>query len=154
MAINGALLYESSSGYFLVHVKSRELISAELTFPENWLPLSNLDLLLRPIDWSTYSIYRKASSKPDLAFGSAVEILKKSLAKVQLHYYPLADEMVANSCVESEIMCSNIGVQFIEAHADIELSGLKLQDPDATVQGKLVPLKGQGFLSVQGFKRT
>ncbi|KAF3786316.1 Rosmarinate synthase [Nymphaea thermarum] len=106
------------------------LVTAELPFPEIWLPLSNLDLLLPPIDCSIYSIYRKPSSKSDLSFGSAVEILKKSLAKVLVHYYPLAGEMVANS-------------------SDIEISGLKLHDPDTTVQGKLVPPKGRGVLSVQ-----
>ncbi|KAF3786318.1 hypothetical protein EJ110_NYTH25666 [Nymphaea thermarum] len=82
MATNVSPLYESSTGYFSVHVKSRELVTAELPFPEIWLPLSNLDLLLPPIDCSIYSIYRKPSSKPDLSFGSAVEILKKSPAKV------------------------------------------------------------------------
>ncbi|KAF3786321.1 hypothetical protein EJ110_NYTH25670 [Nymphaea thermarum] len=84
----------------------------------------------------------KPSSKPDLSFGSAVEILL-------VHYYPLAGEIVANSSGEPEILCNNTGVEFIEAYADIELSGLKLHDPDATVQGKLVPPKGRGVLSVQ-----
>ncbi|XP_031504291.1 coniferyl alcohol acyltransferase-like [Nymphaea colorata] len=149
MATNGSLRYESSTGYFSVHVKSRELVTAELPFPEIWLPLSNLDLLFPPMDCSIYSIYRKPSSKPDLSFGSAVEILKKSLAKVLVHYYPLAGEMVANSSGEPEILCNNMGVEFIEAHAEIEISGLKLHDPDATVQGKLVPSKGRGVLSVQ-----
>ncbi|KAF3774606.1 Z-3-hexen-1-ol acetyltransferase [Nymphaea thermarum] len=149
MATNGSLLYESSTGYFSVHVKSRELVTAELPFPEIWLPLSNLDLLLPPMDCSIYSIYRKPSSKPDLSFGSAVEILKKSLAKVLVHYYPLAGEMVANSSGEPEILCNNRGVEFIEAHADIDISGHKLHDPDGTVQGKLVPPKGRGVMSVQ-----
>ncbi|KAF3786314.1 Shikimate O-hydroxycinnamoyltransferase [Nymphaea thermarum] len=154
MAINGSLLYELSTGYFSVQVKNRELITAELPFPEIWLPLSNLDLLLPPIDCSIYFIYRKPSGKPDLSFGSAVEILKKSLAKVLVHYYPLAGEMVANSSGEPEILCSNMGVDFIEAHANIEISGLKLHDPDATVQGKLIPPKGRGVVSVQVTKFT
>ncbi|KAF3788813.1 Shikimate O-hydroxycinnamoyltransferase [Nymphaea thermarum] len=144
MAINGFLLYESSTGYFSVHVKSRELITAELPFPEIWLPLSNIDLLLPPIDCIIYSIYRKPSSKPDLSFGSAVEILKKCLAKVLVHYYPLAGEMVTNSSCEPEILCNNMGIEFIEAHADIELRGVKLHDPDTTVQGKRVPPTGRG----------
>ncbi|XP_031503796.1 coniferyl alcohol acyltransferase-like [Nymphaea colorata] len=149
MAINGCLMSESNTGYFSVLVKSREVITAELPLPEIWLPLSNLDLLLPPIDASIYFIYRKPSSKPDLSFGSAVEILKKSLAKVLVHYYPLAGEMIANSNGEPELLCNNTGVEFIEAHADIELNGLKLHDPDATVQGKLVPAKARGVLCVQ-----
>ncbi|CAN6444863.1 unnamed protein product [Victoria cruziana] len=140
---------ESSTGYFSVHVKSREVITAELPLPVIWLPLSNLDLLLPPIDASIYFIYRKPSSKPDLSFGSTVEILKKSLAKVLVHYYPLAGEMVANSNGEPELLCNNTGVEFIEGHADAQLNGLKLHDPDATVQGKLVPPKARGVLCVQ-----
>ncbi|KAF3786320.1 hypothetical protein EJ110_NYTH25668 [Nymphaea thermarum] len=149
MATSGSLLYESSTGYFSFHVKSRELVTAELPLPETRLPLSNLDLLLPPIDVTVYSIYRKPSSNPDLSFGSAVEILKKSLAKVLVHYHPLAGEMVTNSSGEPEILCNNMGIEFIEAHADVELSGLKLHDPDTTLQGKLVPPKGRGVFSVQ-----
>ncbi|CAN6444836.1 unnamed protein product [Victoria cruziana] len=149
MAINGFLTSGSRSGYFSVHVKSREVITPELPFPEFWLPLSNLDLLLPPIDASIYFIYRKPSSKPDLSFASAIEILKVSLARVLVHYYPLAGEMLANYSGEPELLCTNTGVEFIEAHADIELSDLKLHDPDETVQTKLLPPKARGVISIQ-----
>ncbi|KAJ4963337.1 hypothetical protein NE237_023276 [Protea cynaroides] len=80
---------------------------------------------------------------------SMVNVLKKSLAQTLLSYYLFAGELVPNSAGEPELLCNNRGVDFIEAYADVDLCHINLHNPDCTVEGKLVPKKKAGVLSVQ-----
>ncbi|KAK3206636.1 hypothetical protein Dsin_020682 [Dipteronia sinensis] len=68
-----------------------------------------------------------------------VGALKMAMAQALVSYYALAGEVVPNSVGEPEILCNNRGVDFIEAHADVELKHLNLYNPDDTFEGKLVP---------------
>ncbi|XP_076903990.1 coniferyl alcohol acyltransferase-like [Bidens hawaiensis] len=131
---------------YRVTVKGREVISAALKpANEHWLPLSNLDLLLPPIEVGTYFCYKKKNMSPEVV----VDILKKSLAGVLSTFYPLAGEIVQNSHGEPEVLCNNSGVEFVHAHADVELKDLDFYHPDLSVKRKLVPKINRGLLSIQ-----
>ncbi|KAL2495202.1 HXXXD-type acyl-transferase family protein [Forsythia ovata] len=65
------------------------------------------------------------------------------------HTMHLAGELVKNDAGEPELLCNNRGVDFVEALADVELKDLDFYNPDATVEGKLVPKRKQGPLAVQ-----
>ncbi|PWA47204.1 Chloramphenicol acetyltransferase-like domain-containing protein [Artemisia annua] len=115
---------------------------------EYWLPQSNLDLLLPPLDVGVFFCYKK---KDDVSMSSetVVNTLKKSLAGVLSTFYPLAGEIVSNCLGEPEVLCNNNGVEFVHAHADVELKAIDFHRPDETVKGKLVPRINRGLLAVQ-----
>lgn len=141
-------LYEEDTQLdYKVTVKGKEVISAAST-PANhhWLPLTNLDLLLPPIEAGVFFCYKqKTNMSPD----TVVNTIKKSLARVLSTFYPLAGEIVQNSLGEPEVVCNNSGVEFVHAHADVELKELDLYHPDHSLRGKLVPQIHKGLLSVQ-----
>ncbi|KAK4743063.1 hypothetical protein SAY87_001064 [Trapa incisa] len=142
----------------MVKVTKRETVKAVMPLQEYWLPHSNLDLLLPPLDVSVFFCYTKTvvNPNPDGAmvgapptFASMIEALKSSLAQVLVSYYAFAGEVVMNSVSEPETLCNNSGVDFVEAAASFQLRFLDLYDPDESVQGKLLPTKRRGVLAVQ-----
>ena len=128
----------------LSSVKHKGIIAAALPVQDHWLPMSNLDLLLPPIDVGVFFCYKKA-----LPFDESLNIVKKSLAQALALFYPFAGEVVQNILGEPELLCNNRGVDFIHAYADIELKNIDLYNPDDSVEGTLVPVKKQGVLTVQ-----
>ncbi|GAV69968.1 Transferase domain-containing protein, partial [Cephalotus follicularis] len=138
-------------------------MAAVLPLQEHWLPLSNLDLLLPPVNVSVFFCYKKPNScdnnKSKTPFGSMTSVLKKSMAQTLVSYYAFAGEIVANLVGEPEVVCNNPqyfikyfqhrGVDFVEAYADVELEELNLYNPDDSIEGKLVPEKIHGVLAVQ-----
>lgn len=145
-------------GTFSVTVLKKEVVTPVLPLQEHWLPFSNLDLLLPPLDVGVFFCYKKpitkeptSSSEENIGtdFGSRIDVLKKALAQVLVSYYAFAGEVVANSAGEPELLCNNRGVEFEEALADIELKDLNLYNPDESIEGKLVPRKKDGVLAVQ-----
>ncbi|XP_071701464.1 coniferyl alcohol acyltransferase-like [Rutidosis leptorrhynchoides] len=133
-----------SCGTFSVCVKKRDIIAAALPVQDHWLPMSNLDLLLPPLDVGVFLCYKKS-----LPIDQSVNVVKKSLAQALALYYPFAGEVVQNSLGEPEVLCNNRGVDFILAHADMELKNIDLYNPDESVERKLVPIKKQGVVTVQ-----
>ncbi|KAJ0575908.1 putative alcohol O-acetyltransferase [Helianthus annuus] len=129
---------------FSVSVKKRDIIAAALPVQDHWLPMSNLDLLLPPLDVGVFFCYKNS-----LPLDESVAVVKKSLAQALAQFYPLAGEVVQNNLGEPELLCNNRGVDFIHAHADMELKNIDLHHPDESVERKLVPLKKQGVLVVQ-----
>jgi hypothetical protein len=112
-----------------------------LPLQEHLLPLSNLDLLLPPLDVSVFFCY--------LDPAPTAAALKEALAKTLVAYYPLAGEVVVNGDGEPELLCSNRGVDFIEATAGCAvLRDLRLGLVDEGVE-RLVPTKKAGVMSVQ-----
>jgi hypothetical protein len=132
---------------FIVSVRKREVVAAVLPLQEHWLPLSNLDLLLPPLDVGVFFCYKKPTN--NLTFESMAGVLKNALAQVLLSHYAFAAEVVPNSLGEPELLCNNRGVDFVEAFADVDLKGLNLYNPDDTIEAKLVPRKKHGVLAVQ-----
>ncbi|EOY26190.1 HXXXD-type acyl-transferase family protein, putative [Theobroma cacao] len=135
---------------YTVTVSKKEVVAAVLPLQEHWLPFSNLDLLLPAVDVGVFFCYKKAVGVGDaMSFGSMVSVLKKAMAQALVSYYAFASEVVPNTVGEPELVCNNRGVDFIEAYADVELRNLDLHNPDESIEGKLVPKKKQGVLSVQ-----
>ncbi|KDP35222.1 hypothetical protein JCGZ_09381 [Jatropha curcas] len=137
---------KGDDGYFTVTVTKKEVVAAVLPVQEHWLPLSNLDLLLPPLDVGVFLCYKKPETA---SFGSMVSVLKKAMAQVLVSYYGFGGEVVSNPLGESELLCNNRGVDFFEGFADIELKDLDLYNPDHSVEGKLVPKKKDGVLAIQ-----
>ncbi|KAF8389442.1 hypothetical protein HHK36_026137 [Tetracentron sinense] len=131
---------------FAVTINRKELVASLFPLQEHWQPLSNLDLIVPPTDVSVYFCYRKSTK---FTFASVVNVLKTAMAKALASYYAFAGEVVLNPRGEPELLCNNRGVDFFEAYADVKLQDLDLYNPDACVNGKLVPEKKDGVLSVQ-----
>ncbi|KAL4564398.1 hypothetical protein LXL04_028462 [Taraxacum kok-saghyz] len=134
---------------YQVKVKESEFISAtHAPNHEFWMPLSNLDLLLPPLAAEGFFCYQK-KDETAMSMEMVVKTLKESLAGVLSIYYPLAGEIVPNRHGEPEVLCNNNGVEFVQAHADVDLKSLDLHHPDESVKGKLVPKLNRGVFSVQ-----
>ncbi|KAL5747051.1 hypothetical protein ACOSP7_024054 [Xanthoceras sorbifolium] len=140
-----------AEGEFTVSVSKKEVVAAMLPLQEHWLPLSNLDLLLPPVDVGVFFCYQNTTSH---GFGTMVGALKMAMAQALVSYYALAGEVVTNSVGEPELLCNNRGVEFFEAYANVELRDLNLYNPDDTIEGKLVPKKKNGVLAVQATELT
>ncbi|GAB4827037.1 hypothetical protein Ancab_033918 [Ancistrocladus abbreviatus] len=141
---------------FTVTVARKEVVAATMPAVEHWLPLSNLDLLMPPLDASMFYCYKKPDdvvhdqeAELSKTFAHKVGILKEALAKVLVPFYVLGGEIVCSAAGEPELLCNNHGVEFTEAYADVRLCELNLYDPDDSIGGKLVPGRTQGVLSVQ-----
>lgn len=131
---------------FKVQVNKTDAVAAVLPLQDHWLPLSNLDLLLPPVDVAVFFCYSAAGSP----FDRTLAVLKKALAQTLVSYYPFAGRLVKNAAGEPEIFCNNSGVDFVEAAADVDLRDLDLHNPDDSVEGKLVPArKHASILAVQ-----
>ncbi|CAH1449477.1 unnamed protein product [Lactuca virosa] len=134
---------------YQVTVKDIEVISAaQAPTHELWLPLTNLDLLLPPLAAGVFFCYKK-NDDTATSTETVVKTLKKSLGIVLSTFYPLAGEILPNRLGEPEVLCNNYGVEFVHAHADVDLQTLDLHHPDETVKGKLVPKINRGVISVQ-----
>ncbi|KAL8507504.1 hypothetical protein ACS0TY_018155 [Phlomoides rotata] len=132
---------------FEVKVNKTEVVAAVLPMQDHWLPLSNLDLLLPPVDVGVFFCY--TYNPVELSFGHIVGVLKKALAQTLVTYYAFAGELVRNKAGEPELLCNNGGVDFLEAFADVQMEDLNLYNPDESVEGKLVPARNRGVLAVQ-----
>ncbi|KAI3709041.1 hypothetical protein L2E82_38752 [Cichorium intybus] len=140
---------DADSFDYQVTVKGREVISAAATIGNNhWLPLTNLDLLLPRVEAGVFFCYKKKDNT-HMSPETVVKTIKSSLAGVLSTFYPLAGELVQNCQGEPEVLCNNNGVEFVHAHADIELKDLDFFHPDESVGGKLVPKINRGVLAVQ-----
>lgn len=135
------------SGGFPVTIKRREVVTAVLPVQEHWLPMSNLDLLLPPLDFGIFLCYKNTEKASP---ANMVAELKKSLSQVLVSFSPLAGEIAANGHGEPEILCNNRGVDFSHAYAEVDLKHVDFHRPDLSVHGKLVPAKMHGrLLAVQ-----
>ncbi|CAK9171035.1 unnamed protein product [Ilex paraguariensis] len=132
---------------FSVIIKKREVVAAVLPTQEHWLPMSNLDLLLPPLDFGVFFCYKKRTDQEQ--FENMVNTIKKALSQALVSFYALAGEVVHNRLGEPELLCNNRGVDFALAYADVELKDLDLYHLDDSVDGKLVPIKNHGVLTVQ-----
>ncbi|XP_008228085.1 PREDICTED: shikimate O-hydroxycinnamoyltransferase-like [Prunus mume] len=131
-------------GEFKVTVSKQEVVAAAFCpLQDHCLPLSNLDLLLPPVDVGVFFCYK---NEQRMSFWSMVGVLRKAMAQALVTFYAFSGEVMQNSVGEPEIMCNNRGVDFFEAFADVELKDLNLDDPD---ESKLVPKKKRGVLAVQ-----
>ena len=133
----------TTDGAGAVKITAVTTVAPALPVQEHRLPLSNLDLILPPIDVGVFFCYAAPG-------GSAAAVLKAALAKALVAYYPLAGEVVANAAGEPELLCSGRGVDVAEASAGggAVMRDLRLGRPDESVE-HLVPKKKAGVMSVQ-----
>nr|AHA90803.1 cinnamyl alcohol acyltransferase 2 [Larrea tridentata] len=137
---------------FKMCVSKKEVVTPVLPMQEQWLPLSNLDLLLPPVNVGLFFCYRNPNSAltgKKLTLANMVSSLKRALAQALVSYYAFAGELVLNSVGEPMLLCNEKGVDFTEAFADVELQELSLYNPDESIEGKLVPERKHGVLAVQ-----
>lgn len=123
---------------FSVIVKENEVVRASLPLEQQWLPLSNLDLLLPPLEFNVFLCYTKP---PQCNAPWMTRTLKRSLAQTLVLFYPLSGEVVKSSAGEPVLLCNNRGVDFLEAFADVELREMDFYNTDTTIEEKLMPKK-------------
>ncbi|KAD7116745.1 hypothetical protein E3N88_04013 [Mikania micrantha] len=134
---------------FLVNVVKNEVVHADQPWTHHWLPFTNFDLLVPPLDVGSIFFYKKPSH--GVSFSAIVDTLKASLSRTLTLYPPMAGVIAWNEDAgENQIHCNNGGVCFIEAVADAELKELNFYNPDECVEGKLMPKKlVHGVLVIQ-----
>ncbi|KAJ9563877.1 hypothetical protein OSB04_009037 [Centaurea solstitialis] len=134
---------------FSVEVIENVVVGANEPWDDHWLPFTNLDLLVPPFDVGSFFCYNKPSSH-ETSFSTMINTLKASLSRALALYYPLASHIAWNAAAgENQIHCNNQGVDFTHAVADVQLNELNLYNPDESVEGKLIPKRLRGVLSVQ-----
>jgi len=95
--------------------------------------LSNLDQNIAVIVQTVYC-FRGAGDG-----SSASVVLRESLAKVLVHYYPLAGRLTISGEGKLAVDCTGEGAVFVEAVADCAMADIgDVTEPDPSVLGKLV----------------
>ncbi|KAL6006493.1 histone H3.1 [Asimina triloba] len=96
--------------------------------------LSNLDQNIAVIVQTVYCF--KADGKGN---ETATEVIKNALAKVLVHYYPLAGRLTISSEGKLIINCTAEGAVFVQAKANCSMDAIgDIAKPDPTMLGKLV----------------
>ncbi|XP_062230121.1 omega-hydroxypalmitate O-feruloyl transferase-like [Phragmites australis] len=94
--------------------------------------LSNLDQNIAVIVQTVYCFRADDGS-------SACDVLRESLAKVLVPYYPLAGRLTISGEGKLVVDCTGEGAVFVEAEADCAMADIgDVTEPDPTVLGKLV----------------
>lgn len=127
---------ENGINVFELSVNQREpslVVPAEET--ENGLYfLSNLD---QNIAVTVQTIYCFKSE--DKGNENAAEVIRNALAKVLVHYYPLAGRLTISSEGKLIVNCTGEGAVFVEADADCNMEEIgDIAKPDPLTLGKLV----------------
>lgn len=102
--------------------------------PKGLYFLSNLDQNIAVIVQTIYCF--KAEEKGN---ERAAEVIKDALAKVLVHYYPLAGRLTISGQGKLIVDCTGEGAVFVEAEADCEMADIgDIAKPDPATLGKLV----------------
>ncbi|GAV79183.1 Transferase domain-containing protein [Cephalotus follicularis] len=97
--------------------------------------LSNLDHAT-PVLMQTLYLYKLDGKRSG---EGACDVMKKALAKVLVHYYPLAGRIRVGPDGKFSVLCTHEGVPFVEAVADCQVDVLgDIIAPDYAVLRKLV----------------
>ena len=96
--------------------------------------LSNLDQNIAVIVRTLY--YYKSDTKGN---EDVVEVIKKALSKVLVHYYPLAGRLSISTEGKLIVDCTGDGAVFVEAEANCKMEELgDITKPDPVILGKLI----------------
>ena len=96
--------------------------------------LSNLDQNIAVIVRTIYCF--KSDSRGN---EEAVEVIKKALSDVLVHYYPLAGRLTISQEAKLIVDCTGEGAVFVEAEADCTIEEIgDITKPDPVTLGKLV----------------
>lgn len=100
-----------------ITVKSSEIVLPAAPTPEHNVWVSNLDLVVMREHVSSVYIYRPTGTDGRSDFFS-MDILKDSLSKVLVPFYPIAGRLEKNTHGRLQINCNGEGAQLIEAETD------------------------------------
>ncbi|KAK3162884.1 hypothetical protein QOZ80_1BG0094960 [Eleusine coracana subsp. coracana] len=124
-----------------VELRIRQRVEPSLVPPAEQTPnglyyLSNLDQNIAVIVQTVY-LFRAAADNDS---SSSFDVLRESLAKVLVAYYPLAGRLTMSGEGKLIVDCTGEGAVFVEAEADCALAdiGDVSAEPDPAVLGKLV----------------
>jgi len=96
--------------------------------------LSNLDQNIAVIVQTIYCF--KADDRGN---ESAAEVIKEALARVLVHYYPLAGRLTISPEGKLIVDCTGEGAVFVEAEAECDMEEIgDITKPDPVTLGKLV----------------
>ncbi|XP_004297519.1 PREDICTED: omega-hydroxypalmitate O-feruloyl transferase-like [Fragaria vesca subsp. vesca] len=96
--------------------------------------LSNLDQNIAVVVRTLY--YYKSDSKGN---EDVVEVMKKALSDVLVHYYPLAGRLSISTEGKLIVDCTGDGAVFVEAEANCEMKEVgDITKPDPVTDGKLI----------------
>ncbi|ONK77866.1 uncharacterized protein A4U43_C02F11600 [Asparagus officinalis] len=114
--------------------KGRALIPPAEETPKGLYYLSNLDQNIAVIVQTIYCF--RAEDKGN---EGAAEVMKEALAKVLVHYYPLAGRLTISSEGKLIVDCTGEGAVFVEAECEGVMEEIgDITKPDPVMLGKLV----------------
>lgn len=121
---------------FEVSVKQKEpaLVTPAEETEKGLYFLSNLDQNIAVIVRTIYCF-----EADDKGNDRAAEVIKDALAKVLVHYYPLAGRLTISSEGKLIVNCTSEGAVFVEAEANCTMDAIgDITKPDPKTLGKLV----------------
>ncbi|CAM6121194.1 unnamed protein product [Calypogeia fissa] len=121
---------------------SRSMVQPAQPTEKHWLALSNLDRLVNPTYSSVILFYSNVLDSTQ--FQDVTRSLKDSLAKVLVHFYPLAGRLALREDGQVDIHCNDEGAVFIEASVDAELSAVGGARPMPSLSGLEIAGLGKG----------
>ena len=113
------------------------LVQSEgVTHAKEFYFLSNLDQNIAVIIQTVYCFKQDGMNSSK----NVANVIKQALAKVLVHFYPLAGKLTISPDGKLIVECSNDGVPFVEAVADcsIDVLGDISTIPDPAMLGELV----------------
>ncbi|KAE8768319.1 omega-hydroxypalmitate O-feruloyl transferase-like [Hordeum vulgare] len=131
-----------------VRVISRRLVPAsDSSIKEHVVGVSNIDLLHGAFPVSLVCIYPR---RPAGGFHAVVAALESGLPSLLNHYFAHAGRIVANPGTGlPEILCNNLGAEFIVGVADVALADMDFSSMGLSVSKIPLPYGGDVPLSVQ-----
>ncbi|KAK3417269.1 hypothetical protein EUGRSUZ_H03012 [Eucalyptus grandis] len=122
----------AKNNVLIIERSSTVMVQPECETPEGSLFLTSIDQVAVVHVPSIYCF--------DRSDANVVDVIKQALAKVLVHYYPLAGRLAINSRGKLVVDCQNkLGVPFVEAIADCDIKNLgDVRILDGDVLGKLV----------------
>lgn len=118
----------------MVKAGKPQLVAPATETPNGLYYLSNLDQNIAVVIRTIYCF--KSGEKGN---ETAAEAMKDALARVLVHYYPLAGRLTISPEMKLIVDCSAEGAVFVEAEADCDMVDIgDLAKPDPVTLGKLV----------------
>lgn len=123
---------------FFLQKEDVVLVKPAKPTPSDTLPLSTIDNDLNlELYRQTIYVYHQRSTKDCVPLDPSL-VLKESLSKVLVHYYPLAGKLNRQTNGRLQITCNADGVPFLCASANCSLSSLHYLEGIAVGTAKLL----------------
>ncbi|KAL3686144.1 hypothetical protein R1sor_004166 [Riccia sorocarpa] len=124
------------------------VVPAEPTGPENeWMYLSNLDRVVTPTFSSAIHFYDEAVTA-ERSFEDVIDVLKQSLSKVLVHFFPLAGRLELREDGLIDLHCNDAGAVFVEVTLGVDLTDVGGPQPMDVLSGLEIARLGKGPLYI------